>query len=280
MQQPLDYRTSSFSLARSPSDQDFYGGGYPSSSYNDFNNLQKSASTNLLAQDVVEPPKLGEDWGAAEGKRERYAKRNQRKSNVGGWFVRRKKATVEGLGELRRSHWILWGGFAFIVALGLTLYFVIPRSPAVQFDQLWSTDTNPTRSSVDATFDFKANVSFLLDARGSYIPVHMNDLTVTISDLATDETVGTGRLSRTIPGRTITNVTVPVTFYAQFGNSSSTTYQDIVSACAPIYTNVERPSLSLSFVVTLKIAGIIGSTSTRTQSDSLTCPITFPSSST
>lgn len=33
----------------------------------------------------------------------------------------------------------------------------------------------------------------------------MNDLTVTISDLATDETVGTGRLSRTIPGRTITN---------------------------------------------------------------------------
>lgn len=150
-------------------------------------------------------------------------------------FNNKRRACGDYLKEGKRWRTLVFVVFAFLVSLGLILYFTIPRAPLFQLlsrTPLTSDDKNATTSSrLPTTFNFNANLSIAVDARASYVPVHFTALSLVVSDLDTGGQIATGTLDgRTVPGRVITPVTIPLLFSPLNGgykNASDPTCQSL-----------------------------------------------------
>ncbi|GAA99118.1 hypothetical protein E5Q_05809 [Mixia osmundae IAM 14324] len=253
-----------------------------------------ASSTNLISgdyKDVVlsSMPVLGTDWAADEG---RMARKEARKSQF-----RQSKAgvAVNELGEWQRGErklcgWFGWRHgvcvlFAIIVALGITLYFVIPRTPSVLISTsqplaLDTTYADPVFShGPPATFDWHGVLNLAFDSTDNYIPIHLSSLSASIKDLNTNAVIATGsKTGLALPGKAQSTVALPIHFAYQANNDTDTTFQDIYKGCSKSYTGVTRPGLNLVVHLSMSIVGIIGSKTANTQLSDLACPFQLAAS--
>lgn len=108
-----------------------------------------------------------------------------------------------------------------------------------------------------------------VDSKASYITTKLTGLTATVFSLDTGAEIGSGRLDRTVslPGRSITSVTVPLHFEGTYVNANDTTFTDVVGACTS-----NNAAFGVVFSFSFGIHGVIGRKGARLQ-DTLRCPV-------
>lgn len=232
--------------------------------------------------ELITVPALGNEYTKEELREmtrgsKRRKKRSQRKKRCQLW--------VSG-----QDH--LWGWlsprvavfivFFILVALGVMLYFVIPRvptfavlstNPVVAIPNGASMQVNhaPTNFSMDMGFNLRAN------NRGSWIQTHAQDLKMEVTDLNTYKVVGKGQMDGiNFKGRRNTLFQFPVHFsYVSLNASGDQTWQDFYTGCGPNFPGQTRPSLNLGVKLSMRIRGLLGRKETYTQLGNVGCPFTL-----
>lgn len=94
-----------------------------------------------------------------------------------------------------------------------------------------------------------------------------------MSDIASDTQVGKSVASQSFhfAANTLTTFEVPLVFNYQGVNASDTAYADVTRACVVNATD----TLALSFEVSSKTTGIIGTRYTVIDAQSMACPVTL-----
>ncbi|KAK4705378.1 carbonic anhydrase, partial [Phenoliferia sp. Uapishka_3] len=213
------------------------------STWNDFQNQGEDAphysasASQMLLNDVAPPPIVSkDDWGTGEGIQEYQNNKKRRKAKmkaeavatnvsrgVKGWFKKDHRGVIS-----------LFAAFAFFVALGITLYFVVPRAPGVAWGSLSSDDSDPQTSNTNATFSWNANLTLIVDSSSSYVPLEVKIFEVEVSLLSSGAQIGTGSMHTTVPGRSLKNVTVPILFSGgPYVNYTDVTYAAMLDSCGP-----------------------------------------------
>lgn len=111
----------------------------------------------------------------------------------------------------------------------MTLYFVIPRVPSVDFwrdssDSVLLAGANPFASSTAGNFSFTSDLHVAIDASASWIPVHYDAFRVELRVLETDVPVAHGpNTGLEVPGRKTTVYAIPLNWSGSFGNGSDPT---------------------------------------------------------
>ncbi|EGG02268.1 uncharacterized protein MELLADRAFT_78837 [Melampsora larici-populina 98AG31] len=192
----------------------------------------------------------------------------------------------------KRWGWRLGAVIAFIVlaCLGIAIYFVIPRQPAISFDKPISFKGNSTSAifnpSKPTGFSFDARLSMALDGRSSYIPARIRSFRVFINDLgSTSESilVGKGGLDKafTVGTSALTSLDMDVQFSYTAGAQTDALWQAWHQACVNVEASkvngtVTRPALQLSLVISFDMLGIPGARGDSTQLNGVSCPIELP----
>ncbi|KAL7414432.1 hypothetical protein BDY24DRAFT_385184 [Mrakia frigida] len=247
------------------------------------------SAAQLETSELVTVPVLGADWKRSElhslSKQGKKEAQQEKRDRMWKRFKRDEDRQCWGA-SLRQL--LVWGTFGLCIAVGLTVYFVIPRIPSYEFDTTQpiqaiegATNTSDTIlfSRTPANFSFPALVSLAADSESTYIPVHLTSISAIVSDLGTGRQVANGTWSGTFKAKTITNFNIPVTFSYAAINSSDTTWNNYYTACAHIYTGTVRPTLNVKLTLTSKASGRIGATTVSQQISSIACPYELPSDS-
>ncbi|KAH8922930.1 hypothetical protein BT69DRAFT_1281822 [Atractiella rhizophila] len=239
----------------------------------DTKSFNSSPTPTPLKSEFVAAPTLGRDWGPGEAR-----KVKQPRPPPSTWF---RSFREEGFCGFNYKS-IVFVIFFFLIALGVTLYFVIPREPGWAYDPqnpLVSNVTDPdfTRTPLPS-FQWDATFNLAVDARSNWLDLHFNSIDLTVKDLGTQKVVGEGTMgSHTVPARKITHL--PFDFQFNYTSPRSalndTTFNDFYTACGHIYQTTTRPSLDLSLIIKTSIRGIIGSKSASTSIIGITCPVSI-----
>lgn len=192
----------------------------------------------------------------------------------------------------KRLGWRLGAAVTFVVlaCLGIAIYFVIPRQPAISFDKPISFIGNSSSAifnpSKPTGFSFDTRLSMALDGRSSYIPARIKSFHVFVNDLgSTSESilVGKGKLTKdfTASTKSLTSIELDVQFQYTAGAQTDALYQAWYSGCANIEASkrngtVTRPALQLSLVISFDMLGIPGTRGDSTQLNGVSCPIELP----
>ncbi|SPO27744.1 uncharacterized protein UTRI_04216_B [Ustilago trichophora] len=234
--------------------------------------------------ELITVPALGNEYTKEELRdMTRNAKRRKKRSH------RKKRCQLWVSGQDHLWGWLsprvaVFLAFFVMVALGVLLFFVIPRVPtfailstnpvtAIPNGASMKINRSPTNFSMDMGFNLRAN------NRNGWIPSHATDLTLEVTDLNTYLKVGSGSLdSLSFKGRANTLFQVPVHFsYVSLNASGDQTWQDFYQACGAVYAGQTRPTLNLALKLSMKITGLIGRKETNTQLGNVVCPFTLQS---
>ncbi|SPO32472.1 uncharacterized protein UTRI_04216 [Ustilago trichophora] len=234
--------------------------------------------------ELITVPALGNEYTKEELRdMTRTAKRRKKRTH------RKKRCQLWVSGQDHLWGWLsprvaVFLAFFTMVALGVLLFFVIPRVPtfailstnpvtAIPNGASMKINRSPTNFSMDMGFNLRAN------NRNGWIPSHATDLTLDVTDLNTRLKVGSGSLdSVSFKGRGNTLFQVPVHFsYVSLNASGDQTWQDFYQACGAVYAGQTRPTLNLALKLSMKITGLIGRKETNTQLGNVVCPFTLQS---
>ncbi|KAK8854871.1 hypothetical protein IAR55_003610 [Kwoniella newhampshirensis] len=247
-----------------------------------YSNTVKSLASR---EELVSVPVLGPEWQKSElhelSRRGQAELRGEKRTRAWREWTRDQRGLC-GMKWFTRK--MLVGIlFAFVVALGVTLYFVIPRVPNFSFyeDQPFSVDNTTIAFSRSPTnFSFSGNLNLYADASSSYLPVHFTSLQAELYDLTTDKLIATGdNGNHRIARKAQQPVLLPVTFSYSATNTSDTTWNDIYDACGHLWTGTARPDLKFRLALKMSILGLVNHPEQSTQISGVTCPFQLPSNS-
>ncbi|OCF40816.1 hypothetical protein I317_05351 [Kwoniella heveanensis CBS 569] len=135
--------------------------------------------------------------------------------------------------------------FAFLAALGVTLYFVIPRAPSFEFynDSPFVVNEDTVNfNRVPTNFSFAGNLNLFGDASSSYLPVHFTSLQATLYDVTTNKKIATGDWgNKHMDHKDQQPVVLPVQFEYSAVNTSDITWNNMYQACGHKWTGTTRP---------------------------------------
>ncbi|UZJ52109.1 hypothetical protein CBS101457_001429 [Exobasidium rhododendri] len=172
--------------------------------------------------------------------------------------------------------------FGSLAALGVMLYFVIPRVPTIAVQTVTPLVAVPDGGSMEThlvptNFSMDMKINLRADNTGGWIATKVNKMNMKVYDITTSKLVGEGTMNaQSFPGRKQKTFQFPVSFaYASINATGDATWLHWVNACGPKYTNTARQALSLQLSITMDIAGLIGSKGTSAQLADLECPFTL-----
>ncbi|CEH14649.1 hypothetical protein CBOM_02476 [Ceraceosorus bombacis] len=233
--------------------------------------------------ELITVPALGAEYTDEERRQMRTRAKRKSKANA----KKRKVQDEAGKwarGEKKYFGWLgpraaVFLGFAFLVVLGVTLYFVIPRVPTFGLRTLEPVTAVPDAGGMStggppANFSMTMNLNLQANNRGGWVTSQASDLEVIVTDLMTHEKVGQGKMaSLGFKGRDKTQFAFPVQFsYSSLNATGDATYHNWQDACGPKYGGAKRPTLNIALTLTMNIAGLIGRKGSSTQLNSVVCP--------
>ena len=232
--------------------------------------------------ELITVPALGNEYTKEELRdMTRPAKRRRKRSH------RKKRCQLWVSGQDHLWGWLsprvaVFLVFFTLVALGIMLYFVIPRVPtfailstnpvvAIPNGASMQVSHSPTNWSMDMGFNLRA------DNRGAWIPTHATNLKMEVTDLNTYIVVGRGQMdSATFKARGNTAFQFPVHFsYVSLNASGDQTWLDFYHGCGPFYPGQTRPTLNLGVRLSMGIKGLVGTKATSSQINNVVCPFTL-----
>ncbi|SNX85900.1 uncharacterized protein MEPE_04609 [Melanopsichium pennsylvanicum] len=232
--------------------------------------------------ELITVPALGNEYTKEELREmTRTAKRRKKRSN------RKRRCHLWVSGQDHLWGWLsprvaVFIAFFILVALGVMLFFVIPRVPTFAFLSTNPVVAIPNGASMQVNHsptNFSMQMGFNLRASNlnGWIPSHATHLNMEVTDLNTYQKVGKGELdSISFQQRGNTLFQFPVEFsYVSLNTSGDATFQDFYKACGPNYDGVVRPTLNLAIKLSMKISGLIGTKVTNTQLGNVVCPFTL-----
>ncbi|OXC69131.1 hypothetical protein AYX13_02421 [Cryptococcus neoformans] len=229
-------------------------------------------------EELVSVPVLGPEWKKTE------LHDLSRRGKSGIKAEKRKRAWLEWTRDQRGLCGVRWltrkvivgAAFLFCVALGVTLYFVIPRAPNFEFydEQPFTVDNNTISFSRTPTnFSFSGNLNLWADASSSYVPVHFTHLEASLYDEATNKKIATGDWgNHVMQHKAEQAVILPVTFAYSAINTSDTTWNDWYNACGHIWPGTTRSDLKLKLLLKMSIVGLTKKPQTSALISGIACP--------
>ncbi|WVQ99938.1 hypothetical protein IAU59_007081 [Kwoniella sp. CBS 9459] len=233
-------------------------------------------------EELISVPVLGPEWKKTE--LHELSRRGQ--SELQG--DKRTRAWREWTRDQRGLFGVKWltrrvfvfAMFAFLAALGVTLYFVIPRAPNFEFykdSPFVVNDETVNFNRVPTNFSFAGNLNLFGDASSSYLPVHFTSLQATVYDVITNKAIATGDWgNKYMDHKDQQPVVLPVQFQYSAVNTSDTTWNNMYQACGHKWTGTNRPDLKLRLVLRMSIVGLTTHPETSTQISSVACPFELP----
>lgn len=198
-----------------------------------------------LGDSALELAPLGEEFTSDE--HERMTRKNQRQrwkySQLGavdswlkgykpicGWFGPRAAVAI---------------GFAFVVVLGIALYFVVPRVPSVSLITNQPLKPRDGEGAMNITgfptgFVMNGTLSMRLDNTDGWIPSHLKSLNAVVKYKPAKTKVGEGKISGNwIAGRRVSSLSVPIYFnYKSLNSTGDETQLAFQGACAHPCTSI------------------------------------------
>ncbi|KAH8090725.1 hypothetical protein HD553DRAFT_265989 [Filobasidium floriforme] len=235
--------------------------------------------------ELVTVPALGAEWSKNElYSQTRRAKQEARREKRGKMWREwnRDQRGCCGVGWMTKRMLVVVT-FAFLAALGVTLYFVIPRAPNFSFpsDTVFLADESTVGfSRTPANFSFTGDIRMIADASTSWLPVHFNHLEITVLDMNTNKKIGTGDWKdKTIGRKGLHYLSLPVDFSYSAVNATDSTWSGMYNACGHRWTGTERPDLSFRVTLKMNIRGLVGKPTVSRLATDLECPFELPSNS-
>lgn len=232
--------------------------------------------------ELITVPALGNEYTKEELRgMTRSSKRRKKRTH------RRRKCQLWVSGQDHLWGWLsprvaVFLAFFALIALGVMLFFVIPRVPtfailstnpvvAIPNGASMQVNHSPTNFSMTMGFNLRAS------NRDAWIPTHATDLTLKVTDLNTYIKVGQGHLDAyTFKPRGNTAFQFPVQFsYVSLNSSGDQTFQDFYKGCGPHYDGVQRPTLNLGIELGMNVKGLLGRKATSAQVGGVVCPFTL-----
>ncbi|KAG8994338.1 hypothetical protein FRB94_012923 [Tulasnella sp. JGI-2019a] len=235
--------------------------------------------------ELVTVPAMGAEWSAQELADMKKATKRQQAADERkrAWreFARDQKGLC-GIPYLTRTK-LVYIMFAFVIALGLLLYFLIPRAPDFGFEYGTPIKSNggptPYFNRVPANFSFTAGVDLQADTHASYIPIHFRNISASLYATETSKLVATGSWGpQTIAAKAYVPVMINMTFAYEGINTSDTTWNLYYDACKNSiqYPNGTRPGLNVRLILEMDIVGLVGKQGATTLINQVPCPIMLP----
>ncbi|KIP02714.1 hypothetical protein PHLGIDRAFT_26467 [Phlebiopsis gigantea 11061_1 CR5-6] len=235
---------------------------------------------------MVTVPALGPEWKAEEmATANRKARREDRAVRRGQKWKEWKRGERGLCGRYFTRKFTAWFLFAFCVAVGIVLAFLIPRVPDFQINQ----ETPLTQASgsfnksiptqflrAPANFSFPGAADLQIDTHSNYLPLAFTSIHAEVFDLETSRQVGTGDLGHmTFPAKTFSQLSLPLNFSYVATNTSDQTWANWYNACRnkAFATDGKRPTLSFRLDIDFKIAGLIGTKHAATDVTNANCPV-------
>ncbi|TKY84494.1 hypothetical protein EX895_006395 [Sporisorium graminicola] len=253
-------------------------GGGPAASHT-ISGMGPQHADSTTGIELITVPALGNEYTKEELRdMTRTSKRRKKRSN------RRKRCQLWVSGEDHLWGWLsprvaVFIAFFSFVALGVMLYFVIPRVPTFAILSTNPVVAIPNGASMQVSHsptNFSMQMGFNLRAsnRGGWISSRATDLTLKVTDLNTFIKVGEGKMDGyTFAGRGNTPFQFPVQFsYVSLNTSGDQTFQDFYKGCGPNYEGTTRPTLNLGLELGMNIKGLLGRKRTSSQVNDVTCP--------
>ncbi|KAG8885375.1 hypothetical protein FRB98_001829 [Tulasnella sp. 332] len=238
-----------------------------------------SSSTYEPQVELVTVPAMGAEWSAQEladmkksTKREQAAEERKRVLRE---FARDQRGLC-GVPFLTRTR-LVYMLFFTIIALGLLLYFLIPRAPSFGFAY-----SQPLVGNGGPTPYFNrvpANFSFTADTHSSYIPIHFRNISASLYAIETSKLVATGSWGpQSMKPKAYVPLLLNMTFEYDAVNTSDVTWNLYYNACRNVinYPNATRPGLNVRLILEMDIVGLIGTQGTSTLINDVPCPIMLP----
>lgn len=258
-----------------------YSTGAPNNAISGMGPQHADSTTGI---ELITVPALGNEYTKEELRdMTRSAKRRKKRTH------RKRRCQLWVSGEDHLWGWLsprvaVFIAFFVLVALGVLLFFVIPRVPtfailstnpvtALPNGASMNVNRSPTNFSMDMGFNLRAS------NRNGWIPSRATDLEMDVVDLNTYIKVGKGQMDAlTFHARGNTLFQFPVHFsYVSLNASGDQTWQDFYQACGAQYAGQTRPTLNLAIQLKMKINGLIGTKQTNTQINNVVCPFTLQS---
>lgn len=239
--------------------------------------LTPSSEKQLDDLDLAHAPVLGNDWSDGEAKREHESRRKT--------IARERKQKVADFTQGRRKlcGWLGWRQgvfivFALLVALGVTLFFVVPRVPSLQYDALkpmTADGGDATFLHLPGNFSFTGELNLAVDAKENWLPLVFSSFSLVVKEVTTNAAIGRGTLDSgtSVPGRKLSPLSVPVSFSYASTNDTDPTWQALYQSCKHNWPGQPaRPSLAFRVLVDMGIRGKIGTTEVSAAIAPFTCP--------
>ncbi|WWC63214.1 uncharacterized protein I303_105814 [Kwoniella dejecticola CBS 10117] len=233
---------------------------------------------SVSREEMVSVPMLGPEWQKSElhelSRRGQAELKGDKRSRAWKEWTRDQRGLC-GIKWLTRKV-LVFIIFAFLAALGVTLYFVIPRVPNFEFytDSPFSVDNSTVNfNRVPTNFSFSGNLNLYGDGSGSYLPIHFTSLQATLYDETTNKAIAKGDWgNHYMEHKDQQPVVLPVNFAYSALNTSDTTWNNMYSACGHKWTGVVRPDLKFRLVLKISIVGLTNKPEISTQISDIECP--------
>ncbi|KAL0074471.1 hypothetical protein J3Q64DRAFT_1770304 [Phycomyces blakesleeanus] len=176
-------------------------------------------------------------------------------------------STLENLllSRKRRKFWkkrrTLAGLVVFLIAVGVTWYFVWPRFPTVAL--IGADVTNKTDWTTNSTLSMKTSwrLNMTADNSANWIHTRFTNIAVTLTDVNTLEQFGQGGSGPLIlSGRKKQPISIPLNIFYSTNMAGNRTFQDLYNACGVQVRNPvpaeQQETLQVVFHITYSIVGI------------------------
>ncbi|WRT68339.1 uncharacterized protein IL334_005315 [Kwoniella shivajii] len=240
-----------------------------------YSDINKSVASR---EEMISVPMLGPEWQKSElhelSRRGQAELKGEQRTKAWREWTRDQRG-ICGVRWLTRKV-LVFIVFAFLAALGVTLFFVIPRVPNFQFyaDEPFTVDNSTVSfNRVPTNFSFTGNLNLYGDGSGSYLPIHFTSLEATVYDETTNKAIAKGDWGNHFMNHKDQQpVVLPVNFAYSAVNTSDTTWNDMYSACGHQWTGTTRPDLKLRLILRMSIVGILHHPEISTQISGVECP--------
>lgn len=184
--------------------------------------------------------KAGKREKKAESRRQKWKEFNRGERGLCGRFLTRKVLAFVLFGlavayvvssflpPLSRPQ--LTGVYPFRV--GIIIAFTIPRVPSFSFSNdtplanatgTWKDAIPSEFSRSPANFSFPAFAALQVNTGSNYLPIKFKHLRAKVYDLTTDNLIGSGDYTATMPAKSLTNILLPLNFTYVAINDTDTT---------------------------------------------------------
>jgi hypothetical protein len=208
--------------------------------FNDSTDRFKMEERDSAGMELITVPALGAEFNDQEVKAMKKPYKRRNKARRRGVEAQKWIKTDDRYCGCLSPRIAVFTAFTSLALLGVLLYFVIPRVPAIAMQTVTPlvavpngggmvTHLRPTNFSMDMKVNLRA------DNTGGWIPTKVKKMDMVVYDITTAKKVGTGTLfDQSFPGRKRTTFQFPVSFaYGSINATGDATWLHWINACGP-----------------------------------------------